>query len=268
MYTLEELKAQLKLAKKAYYMAFSQDIIKQVEAVKKKHWFDTDLEERVLIKKVSKHLKEIRHIQDKIDIIKLGATKRNLNKMRAANGAWDKKMADRKAKLERLRKYLDSSNKLFALDIEEHEFSRKLLEVGVSIYENNELKTHHFIVAEHLTKTNRKFVPNNKDKFLFGVSLILPLEEIKVKVKELYKGSTYIVGHSFKNDAKFLASCDCERIKVLDTQTYATFFFKKRENISLEEMAKRLKLNPKFLHNAGNDSHLTVQSLLSMAKEG
>lgn len=180
---------------------------------------------------------------------------------------WKKKMLDAPEKLGRLKTRIESANKLFSLDLEFHEFTKVVTEVGVTLFypQTGEIVTRHFIVKEFLKRNNRKYVPNHKHNFEFGESEILSLDEIMDILPELVDGSDFLVGHSFSNDKLFLQQCGCgQGINVLDTQTYSQFYFKEHNRMSLELICERLEIETKYLHNAGNDSYYTMLSLLHM----
>jgi len=168
--------------------------------------------------------------------------------------------------LEQFKSKVNNSKKLFSMDLEFCVVTNVLTEVGVCIYEDSQLKTYHFIVEEFKNlKHWRSWCPNNKDKFDFGTSEILTIDEIEKKVFDLTQNSDFYVGHAFKNDKQFLTQAKVyEEREVLDTLKLSKYYFQSLTGFGLEKLTNKLELNPKNLHNGGNDAYYTMKSLLTM----
>ena len=188
-------------------------------------------------------------------------------KVEKAKLAREKMLKHREPMLKKLRKELAGA-KLFSLDLEFWEgTSKDVTEVGVATYDTNtgEMKAYHFTPLETLHMRNGKWVPDNKDRFDYGQTEVLPLDTVMNRVVELVSDATHLVGHAFSNDAPFLLQCGYfARQPVLDTQTYAKFYFLNPQPMNLHRVSDGLRLRPRYLHNAGNDAVFTLKSLLKM----
>lgn len=196
---------------------------------------------------------------------KIKRARRQLNKLYA----WQQKMEKAETHLDALHQKIQSSNKLFCMDLEFCEKSKIVTEVGVSIFypKINKLDVYHFVVSETYDLRNGQFVPDNKDNFNYGLSQKLPLEIIKTIVGALVMDSDYLVGHAFENDKAFLRKCGyTEHTKVLDTQKYAPYFLEEDRQMGLVYLIESmLDEEPENLHNGGNDAYYTMQCLLKMS---
>ena len=76
---------------------------------------------------------------------------------------WQAFFKSSKKEVNLLKRELESDKTFFCIDTEEYEFSKRLLEVGITIYKNGEIKTYHYVVKEAYNQRNKKFVPDNKD---------------------------------------------------------------------------------------------------------
>ena len=169
------------------------------------------------------------------------------------------------SELKKLKKDLISGKTFFCIDTEEHEFSRQLLEIGISIYSGDEIKTYHFIVKENYNSRNKKFVPDNKDNFNFGESDILSLHDIKKEVKKLALSSDFLAGHSVQNDRALLKTINANNFdEVFDTQIFQKHLNQTKEEISLINLCNYFDIETECLHNAGNDAHYTFMCLLKI----
>jgi len=167
--------------------------------------------------------------------------------------------------LKKLKDDLEADKTFFCIDTEEHEFSRKLLEIGISIYKNKEINTFHFIVKENYDLRNEKYVPDHKDDFLFGESEILSLDEIKNRIQELYLGVDFLVGHSVQNDRSLLKKIKTNNFSyVFDTQILQKHLNQTKKEISLINLCKSFDIETECLHNAGNDAYYTFLCLLKI----
>lgn len=209
------------------------------------------LEDKELVAELSPYYKRVKRASRKYDSLV----------------RWNKKVADAKNKLTKLHDKIKNSTKLFAMDLEMFEHTGDLTEVGVSIWENEELTNYHFVVKETYNLRNGRNVPDHKDDFLFGESELLPLKDIESKVYNLVQNTDYLVGHAFGNDQHFLTQSGYfGKTQVLDTQTYAPFYLLENDRHSLKRVVLgTLNEEPRCLHNGGNDAYYTMRSLLKMA---
>ena len=248
----KSLEEKLAKAQDRFRKAFTPAEKREVARLKTLHWFDYTDEDKLLLRNWGSHYKKVRGLQ------------RQLGKQKS----WENKLKNAPDKLQKLKDRVNSASKLFCMDLEMYEHNGELTEVGVAVWENNQLKTYHLVVEETYNLRNGINVPDHKDDFLFGTTEVLPLEEVERRTLELVQDADYIVGHSFKNDKAFLAQAGYfKNTTVLDTQSYAPFYHRSNKMYSLKNVVlETLEEEPKCLHNGGNDAYYTLKSLLKMAE--
>ena len=191
---------------------------------------------------------------------------REQEKVRKAK-KWIKFFEKSKGKLNNLKTSLSSNKIFFSIDTEEHEFTKKILEIGITTYQLNKIESFHFIVKENYNLRNSKYVPDNKDSFNFGKSEIMNLDDIYKEVKIISDKSHYLVGHAVQNDLFFLESIgSLSFINTFDTQIYQKHLFQNKEEISLINLCKEFEIEPENLHNAGNDAYYTMRCLIKISE--
>lgn len=178
--------------------------------------------------------------------------------------------------------WLANRSKVFVcLDLEFWEMNNAYLtEIGISVYDPTQIpldrplpiipkiKACHYVVDEHKTKVNGKFVPNNMFKFSYGQTLVMPLNQCKVAVDEILaslakNNNLVIVGHGVSGDLQMLVKQGCKipAHQVLDTSTIwrAT---RKDGFGSLSKLLEYFNIPHALMHNAGNDAYLNLYLFL------
>jgi hypothetical protein len=187
---------------------------------------------------------------------------------------------------------------LASVDVEAFEGSANLVtEIGLAFFhvaggpmQQPYFRHRHFIVEEHLALRNGRFVEDNRDRFLYGDSEVLPLEQGVARVAAELAAADYIVGHAISNDLKWLRSLGVSSLqnpegqdralqdRVVDTQVLAVGCLERdaRESgttgsgagkqRSLKSLATEYNLNPAALHNGANDAAFTLQVMLSQCR--
>lgn len=144
-------------------------------------------------------------------------------------------------------------------------------ECGVSVLDNNEIKYHHFIIEDGSHKQG--LAKHLKDKFEFGKSEIVTSQELKNRLKQLLKGSNYLLCHGMEMEYGILVNNDINipemNIEILDT---LHMFRKLAENTDLnayrlKDIVRTCDMDPTNLHNAGNDAACTLLTFMRMNKE-
>ncbi|OWB76026.1 hypothetical protein B5S32_g173 [[Candida] boidinii] len=204
-------------------------------------------------------------------------------------------MLSNKTNLDKLKNYITklSSKKhcLLSFDIEAFELNTKIItEIGISIYDpinqRNSIMPHitkiHIIIKEFLNKRNGKYVPDNKDNFLGGASLLMTAGDCKqfiqklvdfyfIKLPELDKSlkNSIFIGHGPSEDLKWLNQMgivlpnrDSEIFEIFDTQQVWSLSHGNHGN-SLSRILRFLDIPHSYMHNAGNDCYFTL--LLALA---
>lgn len=160
-------------------------------------------------------------------------------------------------KLQTIDRLIDQYKSVISLDFEQFEFKQSLmLEAGVTIITKDKVYTTHYIVKEHMKYVNKRYVKGNRDNFLFGESLILPLREIVTRIRSQLEGSSCLVGQSVKGDLNFFNTF-LPKNQPLNILTFDTSSLRTLYNCggSLQTLCTTANIETKFLHNAGNDSH-------------
>ncbi|TFK55940.1 hypothetical protein OE88DRAFT_1652472 [Heliocybe sulcata] len=155
---------------------------------------------------------------------------------------------------------------------------------GKEIAEQN-----HIIVKENRAYSNGTFVPDYRDHFLHGKSILLDKKTFKQRMAELLaewqsSGPLYLIFHDARADIKYLKSPAVEAplptleftlpdvvpesgTYVIDTaDLFAALEGEStRKRRGLEQMCRHLQIQTDYLHNAGNDAYYTLLALKSMA---
>ncbi|KAJ1675978.1 hypothetical protein EV182_000191 [Spiromyces aspiralis] len=164
-----------------------------------------------------------------------------------------------------------------SLDCEMWERNHKLIiEVGWSIYDPQTqmvFDRHHIINnAYHLR--NGRFVPDNKDNYLFGESLVTSItrtgHDLEADIRRF--SPVVIVGHDVGGDISALNRCGIKLtdkfgklLPTIDTgKLYMDVSSSTHNTTSLGNMCTALGLRPQKLHNAGNDARYTLMAFLKM----
>ncbi|CAK4033553.1 Mannose-1-phosphate guanyltransferase [Lecanosticta acicola] len=190
------------------------------------------------------------------------------------------------------------------VDCEAFEFAPdKITEVGVSVVDTralqalspgengaawlSKIESAHYLIEEYAHLKNKRFVKGCPESFSFGRTQTVrkgQASEVLLRVfadptmlsqahKSGEKKATLgrpiiLVGHDLSNDDQFLKHLDFSLAGVtaisrrVDTQRVAGT---KKRLIALKKLLAALDIEPRFLHNAGNDAAYTLQALLKMA---
>jgi hypothetical protein len=167
--------------------------------------------------------------------------------------------------INRLKK-LDCSKTICSFDVEAFELDHtSITELGISIWKDNTIQSHHFIISENLDKRNGKYVKDNKDNFLFGTSTVINKDEAFNHLVNLINDCDIIVGQNIKCDFKYLAQNNYHVVTddkiVFDTQ-FLNYVHDIPSTLSLSKLCKLSNIEATHPHNAGNDSHYCLQLIL------
>ena len=164
--------------------------------------------------------------------------------------------------------HLPEDNKYAVIDVEAHErCQRHILEVGVAIvdYAKGSIQPHHFVIEEHYKTRNKKFVPDNKDNYDYGDSVMISQEHIAVQIHHLLQDVDCVVGHAVKSDIKWLRRLGIQVDKSMDTQKLYKCAMWEPQAASVKTMIETLlREEPKHLHNAGNDAYYTARCFMHL----
>jgi hypothetical protein len=177
---------------------------------------------------------------------------------------------------------------LLSIDIEMWEKGcRDMLEIGIAHAsppsngkvsakeEKNGIGSDHYIIEDNLHLKNGEQVPDNRDKFQYGISEEIALAEVSKVMKEHVKviaadsDRIVLVGHSVHGDVAWLQNIgvDLKGMEMLDVVEVWKAKSKLQHNTSLEKMLVQYGLAVDFLHNGGDDAYLTLQLLLELFRE-
>lgn len=179
---------------------------------------------------------------------------------------------------------------LAAIDVEAWEQDQgKVTEIGLAVVRltcraaatlesptiSVDFRHRHLLVKEHLAMRNGRFVEDNKDSFLFGDSELVCLEDAGRELSAELHRADFIVGQAPHGDLKWLRDIGVTGIgvtgedaaAVVDTQLLAVAGAGPGVDVlnvsGLKALADHYALDPRHLHNAGNDAAFTAQVCLS-----
>lgn len=175
-----------------------------------------------------------------------------------------------KVRLDLVRTTIETGARCISIDVEAFEFSQnKLLEIGYSILQDGKIETKHLIILDNLKYKNKKFVPNNRDNFLFGTSRRVTLKHaIQILKADLEIEPYHLVGHSLLGDIKWLKDIGItvrNQLVSFDTSFVCLAVYKpNNRTASLAELCTFCDVETSFTHNAGNDAYFTIQALMKL----
>jgi len=190
------------------------------------------------------------------------------------------KLQNRIRLIESIKEKIDDDKLFICLDIEAYERNHDYLtEFGWCLFrkKGEPIKQKHLIVEEYQGLRNGRYVPDNKDNYNFGKSEVKRLEDIYKELKDDFDKVNYLVGHGINNDIRFLKKIkvDVSKFKkmnngnkidnygIIETMDLYSGFFRTKP-VGLEKSLKRLEIDYKNLHNAGNDAHYTMEVFLEI----
>ncbi|RPA88182.1 hypothetical protein BJ508DRAFT_3506 [Ascobolus immersus RN42] len=183
------------------------------------------------------------------------------------------------------------------VDVESHEVNHSaILEVGVTRLDTAELwgedgngeppqsfeelmkkvEVRHFRVKENRFLKNGRFVADCADKFCFGKTEWVGLQEAPAVMAQLFRfpdggsGRVVFVGHDAGTDKQYLKKLgynpdNINGLEMLDTAKMWKAIKQEANPKGLGGLCKELDITAWHLHNAGNDAAYTFQCLLKMA---
>ncbi|KAI5960811.1 uncharacterized protein KGF55_004381 [Candida pseudojiufengensis] len=178
--------------------------------------------------------------------------------------------------LEKSTNYIKELHPLVAIDCESYEFDHsKITEIGIAILQSTtttiipQIITYHIIIEENIHKRSHKYVPDHKDKYMNGTSLIMN-EKLaiafvnKIIQKYLFKLNGIMVGHSINSEFKYFKHLGISlphNLKIIDTLQLHQIG--RSNGGSLWGCLRLLNIPYSYLHNAGNDAYYTLLVALS-----
>ncbi|KAJ3710451.1 hypothetical protein FB446DRAFT_477002 [Lentinula raphanica] len=147
----------------------------------------------------------------------------------------------------------------------------------------------HLIVKEYQSYTNGTYVTENRKNYSWGSSEIVSKKEFKSRIQQLLNDlrrndHTFLVFHDAKEDIDYMESAMIEAdlsglsytlpnepspahgVFVVDTvDLFGGLQGEGTRNRGLEQVCNQLQIKTKFLHNAGNDAHYTLEACKEMA---
>ncbi|KAK9468134.1 hypothetical protein V1512DRAFT_258811 [Lipomyces arxii] len=177
------------------------------------------------------------------------------------------------------RRRLEEQNDAFvSVDIEAYELDNSLVtEIGIAILDlqkpnRTKFDAFHWRVKERIHLKNGRYVSDASEKFEFGKSRILPLDQCRSDIQELlemYQGRYAFVGHDPSNDIRYLQKINVkipEDTPVFDTSEIWKLRVGEGKSSSLSTILDEFDISAWNLHNAGNDAYYTLQALLALVK--
>lgn len=170
------------------------------------------------------------------------------------------------------------SNRIMAIDFEfDSNKDWSILECGMAIFKDGVISYEHYIVNDAIGENH--YPKGVSNKFLFGNSQFVTVQELLIIVKDRLLNVDYLIGHSVSSEYILLNHhgldiLSIDNLKVIDSQglmkSRFNFYFEnmKNKSVSLSNMLNILKIShdPLTLHNAGNDAAYTLMAVLQMAE--
>ena len=125
--------------------------------------------------------------------------------------------------------------------------------------------TKHYIVEEYENLCNGRYVPNNKYRFLYGKSEVVPLADAMGMLSMDLNASYLLVGHDLKGDMEIMNQFipGLHEWRRQDTLHMFKALYPGKP-CSLSNMSKLLGIRCAHFHNAGNDAHCTLEAFMNM----
>ena len=166
---------------------------------------------------------------------------------------------------------------MMAFDVETYEDDFSIiLEIGFVVSSlarpEDSKETFHFIIAENSHFVNRKYVPDNREKFSFGTSERMSLKVAATKFMQHIRDADFLVTHSGAHDEAYLASSgiSLEGKPMFDTQLLALALLTSGTAVfGLKRLLsdQAIPFDEDILHNAGNDAVYTMKLFLALTKK-
>lgn len=140
--------------------------------------------------------------------------------------------------------------------------------MSVTNMDSLEVQTRHFIFNENIEYRNGKYCPDNRDNFGFGESEFDSKENIVAVLRAQVSSCLCLVFHNAKAERHTLRHLGIEHSQpVFDTQALAPFWTGNSNLIGLEKLLIFLDIPTAKMHNAGNDSHLTLTAFVKLIQK-
>lgn len=148
-------------------------------------------------------------------------------------------------------------------------YFRACTEFGITVLENNELHYKHYLIEETF---NDKvgMTKHLQQKFEFGESVIISLEEVKSLLEDCFKDASFMLCHDMSSELSILKQngVGFKHLKVLDTSLmYQVFSGNHHNQKRLKDLLRVFEIPFTHLHNSGNDAAYTMQAFLEMTKQ-
>jgi uncharacterized protein YfaT (DUF1175 family) len=165
-----------------------------------------------------------------------------------------------------------------AVDVEAQERSHELLEFGFAwvaaadVWQANPSKAIHLAVEENWSLRNGRFVPDNKEKFQFGVTERCSMQTCRSRIQSVFRElntqhtKVILVGHSIGHDVDWLnqAGVTAAYTHTCDIAKVYQATRKEIQLTSLANMLDRFEVQHSYLHNAGNDAVYTLRACMKL----
>ncbi|RYO82585.1 hypothetical protein DL766_000201 [Monosporascus sp. MC13-8B] len=189
----------------------------------------------------------------------------------------------------------DSSVRFVCVDVEAYEKNAELVtEIGLAVLDTDDIMdvapgengenwfskiaTVHFRIMEYSSIINSQFVQGCPDSFAFGNSDFVSLKDIAQEVGDIIgdnvsgdKRPVILVGHDIAQDLAYLQKVGYNPWRMphivdeIDTMSMFQRLKRSQDGRGLETVCSDLGYPGYDFHNAGNDAHFTLRSMIVMA---
>jgi hypothetical protein len=181
----------------------------------------------------------------------------------------------------------DSTTTYVTVDVEVWDQDTKaapVLEIGIAWVDSlisrpdvSEVNCQHYIIQENSHLRNGRFCADNRDRFNFGVSEWITMENVAPRLGSIFSHiqtngqKICLVGHNIKQDVKWLESLNCGNMLQCQTVCDIGFVFQAQRGLwnarKLSKMMDFYQIGYSNLHNGANDAFYTLELFLCMMEE-
>lgn len=173
--------------------------------------------------------------------------------------------------LQVVKQKLNDVDSVLSIDFEmfEHEQSI-ILELGIAYGTKDQCaEVHHLIVEEHLKYKNGRYVPDHRDKFLFGDSTVVSMSKMKEILQQYISKSSILIAHGVDTELNFCKQFDISlnHICSIDTAVWFKHVHQTKSPLGLANCLKHYQIENDYHHNGGNDAVRTLQLAQQLVNE-
>lgn len=173
--------------------------------------------------------------------------------------------------LQVVKQKLNNGASVLSIDFEMFECEHSIiLELGIAYGTKDQgPEVHHLIVEEHLKYKNGRYVPDHRDKFLFGDSTLVSMGKMKEILQQYISKSSILIAHGVDTELNFCKKFDMSlnHICSIDTAVWFKHVHHTNRQLGLANCLKHYQIENNYHHNGGNDAVRTLQLAQQLVNE-